>query len=115
VLAAIGLYGVLAGSVAERIREIGLRSALGASRLGLLAMVMRSALTLVGVGLAIGLVVAAVSSRALTTLLFGVSRLDAVTYVGMVGVLIGVSIVAAWLPAWRAATVDPLVTLRGDN
>jgi putative ABC transport system permease protein len=112
VLAATGIYGVLSASVTERMREIGVRSALGASRGNILALVVRQAMTLTGVGVAIGLVGAVAASRALITLLFGVSRLDPITYLGVIAMLAGVSAVACWVPAWRAARVDPTIALR---
>jgi putative ABC transport system permease protein len=114
VLAATGLYGVLAGSVTERIREIGVRAALGASRRDILALVVGQGMTLTGVGVLIGLAGAVVASRALITLLFGISRLDAVTYLGVVALLAAVSAIACWVPAWRAAQVDPAITLRAE-
>ena len=113
-LAAIGIYGVLAGSVAERTREIGVRSALGASRQDILALVVRQGLTLTGVGVFIGLGGAIAASRMLVTLMFGVSRLDPVTYTGVVALLLGVSAIACWIPAWKAARVDPSITLRAE-
>jgi putative ABC transport system permease protein len=114
VLAAIGIYGVLSGSVSERTREIGVRSALGASPGDILALVMRQGMTLTGLGVVIGLTGAAVASRAIVTLLFGVSRLDPVTYLGVIALLVSVSGMACWVPAWRAARVDPSITLRAE-
>ena len=114
VLAAIGIYGVLSGSVSERTREIGVRMALGATRSEIVSLVVRQAMGLTVAGIAIGLLASAFASRALETLLFGVTRRDPVTYAGVVAVLIAASAAAAWLPAWRAARVDPAVTLRAD-
>jgi putative ABC transport system permease protein len=114
VLAASGVYGVLSGSVTERTREIGVRAALGASRRNILALVLRQGMRLTGLGVAIGLTGAVAASRALTTLLFGVSRLDPITYFGVIALLLAVSLVACGLPAWRAARVDPSITLRAD-
>jgi len=113
-LAGIGLYGVLSGSVTERAREIGIRSALGASREGIRALVVRQGLALTAIGGAIGLVGAAAASEALATLLFGVSRLDPLTYLGVGLLLALVSVVACWIPASRAARVDPLTALKAD-
>ena len=113
-LAAIGIYGVLSGSVTERMREIGVRSALGATRGNILGLVVRQGMTLTLLGVAIGLTGAIAATRALISLLFGVSRLDPVTYVGVVVLLGGVSMLACWLPAWRAARVDPAITLRSE-
>jgi len=113
-LSAIGLYGVLSGSVAERMREIGVRCALGATRAQILSLVVREGMGLTLIGVAIGLAGAAAATRALATLLFGVSRLDPATYAGVVVLLAGVSAVACWIPAWRAARVDPSITLRAE-
>jgi putative ABC transport system permease protein len=114
VLAAIGIYGVLSGSVAERTREIGVRTALGASRRGILSLVLRQGLSLTGIGVLLGVLGAVAATRAIETLLFGVSRLDPVTYLGVVLLLGGTALVACWLPARRAAMVDPAVTLRTE-
>jgi putative ABC transport system permease protein len=111
-LAATGLYGVLSGGVTERMREIGVRSALGASRGDILALVVRQGMILTACGVAIGLGGALVASSALVTLLFGISRLDATTYAGVVALLFGVSAIACLVPAWRAARIDPSTTLR---
>jgi putative ABC transport system permease protein len=112
VLAATGIYGVLSGSMTERMREIGVRSALGASRADIVALVVRQAMTLTGFGVVLGLAGAMVASRALITLLFGVSPLDPITYTGVIALLAGVAAMAAWVPAWRAARVDPTTALR---
>jgi len=114
VLAATGIYGVLAGSVTERMREIGVRMALGANRVDILALVIRQGMTLTGLGIVIGLAGAMAASQALITLLFGVSRLDPATYVGVVALLAGVSAIACGVPAWRAAQIDPASTLRAE-
>ena len=113
-LAAIGIYGVLAGSVAERASEIGVRSALGATRGDILALVVRQGLGLAGLGVAIGLGIALLASRGLSAMLFGVSRLDPATYVGVIALLVGVAALASGMPAWRAAQVDPATTLRAE-
>ncbi len=113
-LAATGIYGVLSGNVSERMREIGVRSALGASRGDILVLVVRQGIKLTGLGVAIGLIGAALASNALVTLLFGVSRLDTVTYLGVIALAAAVSAVACWVPAWRAARVDPAITLRAE-
>ena len=114
VLAAAGIYGVLSGSVAERTREIGVRAALGASRASILALVVRQGLGLAGLGVAIGLAGAAMASHAIEAMLFGVSRLDPVTYLSVIALLAGVSMIACAMPAWRAVRVDPASTLRAE-
>jgi putative ABC transport system permease protein len=113
-LAAIGIYGVLSGSVAERVREMGVRAALGATSGDLLTLVLGRGALLTALGVVLGLGAAAAASRALTTLLFGVTRLDPATYVSVVGLLLGVGALACAAPAWRASRVDPAVTLRSD-
>jgi putative ABC transport system permease protein len=114
VLAATGIYGVLAGSVTERMREIGVRLALGASRGNILALVVRQGMTLTGLGVVVGLCGAVAASQAIITLLFGVSQFDPITYLGVTALLAGVSVVACWVPAWRAARVDPSIILRAE-
>ena len=113
-LAAVGIYGVLSGSVNERMREIGVRAALGATRRHILALVLRDGMILTAAGIAIGLVGAAAASRTLTTLLFAISRLDPSTYFGVVALLSLVAALACATPAWRAARVDPSITLRSE-
>ncbi len=113
-LAATGLYGVLAGSVTERTREIGVRAALGATPATILGLVMWQGVGLTLVGVGGGILGAVAASRALISLLFGVSRLDPTIYVETSSLLVAVSILACWLPAWRAAHVDPAVTLRAE-
>jgi len=112
VLAAAGIYGVLSGGVAERTHEIGVRAALGASRGSILALVVRQGMTLTGLGVAIGLAGAVVASEAIAAMLFGISRLDPLTYIGVIVLLLAVSAIACWVPARRAARVDPMVALR---
>ena len=114
VLAGTGLYGVLSGSVTERTREIGIRAALGATRSDILTLVVRQGMRLTAFGVAVGLAGAVAASQALITLMFGVSRLDPVTYVGVIITLLVVSAIACWVPAWRAARVDPSITLRAE-
>jgi predicted permease len=113
-LAAAGIYGVLSGSVAERTREIGVRSALGASRREILALVLRQGAALTALGVAIGAAGAALGSEALAALLFGVSRFDPATYLGVAALLAAAAAVACAVPAWRAARVDPATTLRAE-
>jgi len=105
---------VLSGSVTERTREIGVRAALGASRNDILALVLRQGMTLTVIGVVIGLMAAVAASQALISMLFGTSRLDPITYTGVIGLLLAVSAIACWVPAWRAAQVDPCITLRAE-
>jgi ABC-type antimicrobial peptide transport system permease subunit len=112
VLAAVGLYGVLAYAVARRAKEIGIRMALGAVRGEVLWMVIRHALILLGAGIAIGIPVALGASRFVSSMLFGVKGTDPWTIAAASAVLTAAALVAALLPAWRASRVDPIVALR---
>jgi len=114
VLAATGIYAVLSGSVTERMREIGVWVAVGASRGDIVAMVIRQGVRLTAIGVVIGVAGAMAASQGLITLLFGVSRLDPVTYLGVVVLLAGVAVIACAVPAWRASRVDPANTLRAE-
>ncbi|AHG93432.1 permease (plasmid) [Gemmatirosa kalamazoonensis] len=113
-LAAVGLYGVLASTVGERTRELGVRSALGATPARLRRDVLGHALVVCGIGALVGLGAALVSSRVLASLLFEVSPVDPVAIVGAAALLFAVAIVAAWLPARRATRIDPARALRAD-
>ena len=113
-LAATGLYGVLSYTVVQRQREMGLRAALGATRAELMAMVLREGLGVTAVGIAIGMAVAAVATRATANILFGVTPLDAIAFSVAPIVLIVVALAACLLPAWRAATVDPAAALSAE-
>jgi putative ABC transport system permease protein len=114
VLAAAGIYGVLAGRVAERTREIGVRSALGASRSAIVGLVIRQGLTLTALGIAVGAAGAVAATQVIAAMLFGVSRLDPGTYLVVTAMLMGVALTACGVPAWRAARVDPVMTLRAE-
>jgi putative ABC transport system permease protein len=113
-IAGIGLYGVLAYSIARRTREIGIRFAIGAQRRDVAGLFVRESLTLVLVGLAIGAPVALVSARALRSLLFGVGATDPVTLLISVVVLAFVALLATSIPLWRAARVNPVIALRWE-
>jgi putative ABC transport system permease protein len=113
-LAAIGLYGVLAFSVGQRTREIGVRLALGADRGGVIGLVLRQGMTLVAVGLVLGAVGSVAASRLITSLLFQTAAYDITTYVVVPLLLAVVSLLACYLPARRAATVAPSVALRTE-
>ena len=114
ILAAVGIYGVLSGSVNERTREIGVRAALGASRGDILSLVLADGLLLAAAGIAIGLCGAAAASQGLESLLFGISGLDPLTYLGVVLLLAAVAAIACATPAWRASRVDPAIILRAE-
>ena len=112
VLALIGIHGVLAYTVSSRTREIGIRGALGASRGAIRAMILRDALSLVTIGLMIGLPVAALATPFIENLLHGTSLSDPSVYMAVIVVVLGASFVASWVPARRASQVDPLTALR---
>ena len=113
-LAVIGIYGVIAYVVSQRTREIGIRSALGARPAQLERMFLRQGFALTGVGLVVGIVAAIALGRWMQSLLFGVGPLDPVTYVAAVGVTLLAAALASYLPARRAATIDPNVTLKAE-
>ena len=112
ILAAIGIYGVIAYGVAQRTREIGIRMALGAQKTQMLRMILRQSLTLVGIGLAIGFLVALGATRIMATLLYGVGATDWSTYALVVLLLGAAAFLASYIPARRAMRVDPMVALR---
>ena len=114
VLAAVGIYGVLSGNVTERAREIGVRAALGASRGNILALILGDGMRLTALGIVIGLCGAFAATRGLRTLLFGTSLLDPLAWTGVVVILVSVSAIACWAPAWHASRADPLITLRAE-
>jgi predicted permease len=113
-LAAIGIYGLIAYSVARRTSEIGLRMALGADRRGILRLVLGESLRLVGVGLVVGIVAALAVTRVLATLLYEIQPRDPVTLGAAVALLATTALAAAFIPARRAARVDPMAALRSE-
>jgi putative ABC transport system permease protein len=113
-LAAIGLYGVISYSVAQRTRELGIRIALGAQRSDVLRLVLRQGMTLVVMGVAFGLAASIGLTRLMATLLFGVSVTDPTTFFALSIALLSVALLACWLPARRASGLDPIVALRSE-
>jgi putative ABC transport system permease protein len=111
-LAAIGIYGVISYSVAQRTHEIGIRMALGAQSEHVLKMVVREGLVLALIGVAIGITAAYALTRFMSSLLFGVGVTDLSTFVAVAIALTGVAILASYIPARRASKVDPMVALR---
>src|SRR5262249_1825697 len=107
-LGIVGIYGVVAYAVSARRRELGIRAALGAPRRDLSGMFLRHSLKLSGIGIAIGLAVAAALTRLMSNLLYGITALDPITYVLVPVMLVGVTMLAGYMPARRAARVDPL-------
>ena len=113
-LAAAGIYGLLAGSVAERTREIGVRSALGASRRVILSLVVGEGVGLTVIGAVAGIAMATWGTRFIASLLFDVSRFDPWTYVAAIALLLCTAVVACVTPAWRAVNIDPATTLHAE-
>jgi ABC-type antimicrobial peptide transport system permease subunit len=115
VLAGVGLYGVLGYTVSQRANEIGLRMALGAEPQTVVGAVVRSALATAGLGIGVGLIAAVVLTEALASFLYGVSPTDPATAIAVAGVLLLVAALAAFVPALRAASVNPLTALRAEG
>jgi predicted permease len=113
-LAAVGIYGVISYTVSQRTREIGIRAALGARREALMRYVMAGTLRIVAVGIAIGLVLAVLAGGAARAFLYGVAPTDPAVLIGTPIVLALVAVAASWVPARRAAAVDPMVALRSE-
>lgn len=112
ILAAVGIYGLLAYDVTQRVKEIGIRGAIGATRGQIVALILRQGLWKTAVGLAIGLVAALYLSRFMRTLLYDVAPTDPLIFAAVTALLLLVALLASWLPARRAARVDPMVALR---
>jgi ABC-type antimicrobial peptide transport system permease subunit len=114
VLASLGIYGVIAYTVTQRTRELGIRMALGARQADVLGLMVGQGVRLTLVGVGMGLVLALGLGRLLSALLYGVKAHDPLTFSGVAVLLVGVALVAAWLPARRATKVDPALTLRAE-
>ena len=114
VLAGVGLYGVMAYSVTQRTKEIGVRVALGAAARDVLGLILRDGIRLVGIGLSCGLAAAAIVTRYMRDLLFGLTPLDPATFAAVALFVAAIAVLASYVPARRAASVDPLVALRHE-
>jgi ABC-type antimicrobial peptide transport system permease subunit len=114
VLASLGIYGVTAYSVSQRTREIGIRVALGADRRAVLRLVLGQGLRLLAIGVALGISGGAAASRLISSLLYGLSPFDPITYAGVSLVLVIVALLASYGPARRATSVDPMIALRSE-
>jgi len=111
-LAAIGLYGVVSYTVAERTRELGIRMALGAQRMDAMKLILRQALALAGIGIALGLGATFYATRVLQDMLYGVSARDPLTFGAVIALMLAVALLASYVPARRATKIDPMVALR---
>jgi ABC-type antimicrobial peptide transport system permease subunit len=114
ILASLGIYAVISYSVNQRVREIGIRMALGASAADLQRRIVLRTLGLAALGLALGLAGSRVLSGALGSLLFGITNSDPVTFLGVGTLLVAVAAAAGYIPAWKASRVDPMVALRSN-
>jgi len=114
ILGLIGIYGVISFAVSQRRREIGIRMALGAEPGALRRLFVRDGLALAGAGAAIGLAAAAGLTRLMKSVLFGITPVDPLTYTAVPLVLVAATVLASYLPARRAAAVDPVETLRAE-
>jgi putative ABC transport system permease protein len=111
-LAAIGMYGMLTYVVEQLRREIGLRLALGATRRAVLRMVISNALVLAGIGIGVGLLICPIAGRAISTMLYGVSPRDALTFVAAPLVILAITCIGSLAPGWAAARTEPMTALR---
>jgi ABC-type antimicrobial peptide transport system permease subunit len=113
-LAIVGIYGVIAYSVVQRTRELGVRIALGAQRGNVLWIVLRQAVVLGAIGVGLGIIGSFFASRAMTSLIFGIAPRDPATFVSVAFLLLVVALFAAFVPAWRATRIDPTTALRAE-
>ena len=114
-LAIVGIGGVISYTVTQRTREIGIRNALGAPRATILSMILRQGVVLAAIGVVIGVALALAGTRLLGSLLYAVPATDPATYGVVAAVMIGIALLASLAPAYRAARVDPAVTLRDEG
>jgi putative ABC transport system permease protein len=114
VLAAIGIYGVISYSTAQRTHEIGVRMALGAGRRDVISLVLGEGLLIATVGVALGLAGSAAVTRLMQNQLVGITARDPIAFAGGGLLLLVVAVAASWVPAWRATRVDPMVALRAE-
>ena len=113
-LASLGVYGALAFSVGQRTQEMGIRMALGAAHTDVLQLILRQGMWLVGIGAGLGLLGYLAVSQLLQHLLYGMSPVDVISFVGALVLLVGIATIACYLPARRATRIDPMVALRDD-
>jgi putative ABC transport system permease protein len=113
-LASLGLYGVISHAASVRTREIGIRLALGAHSTNVRALIIRQGMLLTAVGLAVGLTSSLLAAPVLQSMLINLPATDAVTFVGVSGLLIAIALLACYLPARRATRIDPIATLRAE-
>jgi putative ABC transport system permease protein len=114
ILAVVGIYSVVSYAAARRTQEIGIRIAMGAAPGDILRMVLRQGLSVVGIGLALGLAISLVGTRVLNGFFVGIKPSDPVTFVAVVLLLTAIALIACWIPARRATRIDPLVALRHE-
>ena len=115
VLGAIGVYGVVAYAVTQRTQEIGVRLALGAPRNSIVSMVVRDGLGYTAIGLGAGVIAALALNGTLRGLVYDVSTTDPLTYVAVAAAVLGASILASWIPAYRASRADPTIAMRRET
>ena len=113
-LAAVGIYGLMAYLVQQRTREFGIRMALGARQRDVLSLVLRHGAVLVGTGVVVGIAGAMLATKLIASQLFGVGKFDVVTFGAVPVLLVAIALVATWLPAFRATRVDPQLALRSE-